>query len=120
MSGRPFFINIVTSADRHAVIAKVERAISLSGGWLVDHHAFSNRSVSLSIEIASARLATLIDALRDCGLVLPPETIAAIDSLVAGDPAEPASVGPEIRGFVQLTFSHDDPDLRHDVPAVPG
>jgi hypothetical protein len=116
----PFFINAITSSDRHTVIASIERAISGAGGWVIDHHAFSNRSLSITVEIGAARLPGLIAAVMACDVVMMKESEEALDIMLGELSAPGSDLEQTLRGYVQIAFHHDLPDLRHEVPCVPG
>jgi hypothetical protein len=115
----PVFFQLcyVTRSERRAVIGLCSDAITESGGSILDSRFFSNVSVSLFIELGQSRLARLADRLQVLGLVPARETDAQLIGL-----AEAARTAPEqiVSATVQITFVHDDPDLPHDVPAVPG
>lgn len=112
-----FRINGSTRRERQEAIAAISEAIGASGGWLLDFHVFSNVSISLSVEIDEGRLPGFYRALVDAGLSPGRESEEAWAGL-AGGGGEPT--GHEVAGTVQVTFIHNEPDLRVEVPAVPG
>jgi len=112
-----FQLCYVTRSERRAVIGLCSDAITESGGSILDSRFFSNVSVSLLIEVGQSRLIRLADRLQHIGLVPAQETDGKLVRL-----AEAARTAPEqiVSATVQITFVHDEPDLPHDVPAVPG
>lgn len=108
MASKPLRINATTRADRHRTIRLVEEAISSSGGWLLDFSMFSNISICFNIEIKTGDIDRLLTALQDIELK-PAVELPDID--------DPDST---LGGTIQITFIHNEPDLRIDVPAVPG
>jgi hypothetical protein len=125
----------VTDEARHEMIGRVERAVSACGGSILDFRQFSNASVCLDFEIAASRLGRLRDALAATGLRL---SAASLDALAAASAsadaaresaaaARESAAGPgasaaaaELPCSLALIFFHDEPDLRIEVPAVPG
>ncbi len=112
-----FRINGSTRRERQEAIAAISDAVGRSGGWLLDFHVFSNISLSLNVEIDEGRLVDLYRQLVDAGLRLSRESEEDYARLLAADRQ---ATGREIAGTVQVTFIHDHPDLRIEVPAVPG
>ena len=108
-------LNATTKADRHLVIESVKNAIATSGGWILDFKLFSNLSAFISFELPQENLVTLPDALNEIGLQLNKAGLQAIYDLTDQQTA-PA----EISATLQITFIHDEPDLRIPVPMIPG
>jgi hypothetical protein len=97
----------VTKQPRHEVIARMSEAIRANGGDILDSRFFSNTAFFVSIEIDSRRVAGLEDDLKRAGVSVSPATGAI------------ASEG-RIACHVTVMFVHNDPDLRIEVPAIPG
>lgn len=114
-------VNAATRADRHRTIPALRDAVSDSGGWITDFHLFSNTSICINFEIPLRHAARLRDALGRLDLRLTAESENELKSF--GLLAERAG-GPrgdeEVTGTLQVTFVHDDPDLRIEVPPIPG
>lgn len=96
------------------MIARARSAITDSGGWILDAKLFSNVSINLSFEIPASRIDSLLDALESIELHLSPSSLESLaqhrSDQTSGD----------IAGSLQITFIHDEPDLRIEVPAIPG
>ncbi len=101
----------VASKDRHAATAGVRDAFGEAGGWITDVHFFSGVQTTFEFEIAPERLRALEEALARAGLALDVASTAAL--------ARAASSQEEVHGTLAVIFAHGDPDLKHDVPAVP-
>jgi len=114
------FIQAVTRRPRIEMTALAERAVTDSGGWILDHHLFSNIAISLTFEIATASLARLLDELCATGLELTSDSHRHIAALADGSRGTGVTDDGGITGYLQITFVHDEPDLRRDVPAIPG
>lgn len=110
-----------TRANRHEMIARVREAILGAGGFVLDFHLFSNVAISLSFEVAAANVGKLHSSLKETGLRLSDESEELLarcrDEWVKLDGAAGAAT---IAGALQITFIHDEPDLRIEVPPIPG
>ncbi|SOD92650.1 hypothetical protein [Caenispirillum bisanense] len=100
----------VSRADRHVVTDACKEAIGASGGWVDDALFYSNKAVTLRFTVPGAA----VPALRD--------RLEALDLRLDGPTPEEAAVSAaaDVPGTLALTFVHDEPDLRRDIPAVPG
>lgn len=107
-------IEIVTTAPRHAVIEVLKDCVARGQGWIANHTLLSNKAAMIQAMIEARHLAAFTAALAGSGLPLP---AGATDRLMAlHDPGSEC----EVAVFLSASFSHDDPDLRIPVPAVPG
>jgi hypothetical protein len=104
-------LETVTAADRQASIDAIGQAVTAVGGWVDDVTFFSNISVALRCVIPPSSAAVFADRLIAIGL--------KFDSAALTDFAA-ATTAAELLCTVQVTFFHSDPDLRRDVPSVPG
>ena len=103
------------------MIARVRTAMTKSGAWIVDVKLFSNVSACFDFEIPSSRAEQLRDALAAMDLHLTKESDNSIASLLeANKPTEAGSPVTDIAGSLQITFIHNEPDLRIEVPPIPG
>ena len=98
--------------------SRARSAITDSGGWILDVKMFSNVSLCFRFEIPAVRLERLRDGLAKTGLRLSKASIDALTSLSRGPAEEIQSV--DIAGSLQITFVHNEPDLRVEVPPIPG
>lgn len=103
-----FRIEGSTRHNRHDVLAAVSEAVSRCGGWIASSQLFSNTLAALNVALPAGNLGELAVAVAKAGVTL----------------HAPAAVSPqaenssEIMGQIVLTFLHNEPDLRHEVPAV--
>jgi len=107
-------INASTHADRIDMTSRAEQALTGTGGWILDFKQFSNISISISFEISTKNLGRLYQALKATGLDLSRQSDEALSNY--GDLKNQA----DIQASLQITFIHNEPDLRRDVPAIPG
>jgi hypothetical protein len=87
---------------------------------VLDHYHYSNLAIALTFEIGPKHLGALLDRLHDARIGL---TAASHDELsrLAKTPRDVTSgLEDSISGSLHLLFVHDEPDLRRDVPAIPG
>jgi hypothetical protein len=111
----------ITRADRHDMIARVSRAFAESGASILDFKMFSNVSLSIIFELPARRVGEFSAALAATGLRLSAgsrELLAARQGLHGG--AGGAARQTELSGSLQITFIHREPDLRIEVPPIPG
>jgi hypothetical protein len=114
-------LNGITRRDRHEMISRVTEAVLKGGGFVVDFHMFSNRSICLNFEVAAGKVGSLKQALEETGLGLTEESLARLAEM--GRRAEQLSAearASEMTGTLEITFIHDAPDLRIEVPPIPG
>lgn len=118
MARRPLFLRLtlMTRRDRHGATDGAADAITAAGGWVDDHHQYSNKMTTLRFTLPAHGLHALRDGLSNRGLALADAATADLDRLAA----DPAMADREISATLQMTFIHAEPDLRLDIPAVPG
>ena len=114
-------ITASTHADRIEMTSRAERAITRSGGWILDFKQFSNISICINFEIANKNIETLHLALKATGLSLSQQSDEALSSRSHLQNQPDAKLKEaDIPTTLQITFIHNEPDLRRDVPAIPG
>jgi hypothetical protein len=91
--------------ERNQALSAASEVISGCGGWIVDHALFSNMAANINFEPPLAATAQLIERLEKAGF----------SPKVEGDLPE-GDTG-DIRGCLMMSFLHDEPDLKRDVPA---
>lgn len=96
--------SIITTLNRNTAISQVCDAVSEANGWVVDQSFFSNIAATINFEMPLRSLPKFQEALEEKGLVVH----------VEGE--LPIAGADDVRGTVSLTFSHDEPDLKRDVP----
>ncbi len=100
--------------DPHATIARVDDAFGEARASIVDVHFFAGVHTVLTFEIAREALGRLAAEIARAGVELDPESLAALER--AASEQSPA----EVEGTLAITLARGDPDLLHEVPAVPG
>lgn len=105
-------LNAVARGDRDETTARVRDAFGGAGAWIVDVHFFSGVQTTFAFEIRSECVVSLERALRVAGLVFDEPSLEALRRV--------RSAGQDLQGTLAVTFAHGDPDLKHEVPAVPG
>ena len=113
----PVQLKAIAREARDVATVRVRDAFGVAGAWITDVHFFSGISTVFSFEVARADAPLLLDALRDAGLDVEPR---GADALRAAAAASAAGGDADVPGTLAVTFAHGDPDLKHEVPAVPG
>lgn len=114
-------INCFTKANRHEVISGVKDAFLRSGGFITDFHMFSNASLCVNFELPLGSVRKFRLLLSEVEMQLSDDSEAMLKSYDAE--AVAASAGSEealIVGTLQISFFHNEPDLRIEVPPIPG
>jgi hypothetical protein len=115
----PLFLrlNAICRRDRNEVTALVVEGISHAGGWILDHHLYSNISLCIILELPAKDLGPLVRELERAGLDLrqSQEAIQKMEPKI-----HDAMEGQTLVGTLQITFLHDEPDLKRQVPPIPG
>jgi len=99
-----FKLSTITAVERNLAITQVRRAISKHQGWIVDHTFLSNMAATLIFEMPSNQFSTFVQELND------------LDICVTYDGDVPVSIGEDTRAIMSLTFIHNEPDMKRDIP----
>ena len=99
-----FRFRIVTTMDRNAAISEVGEAISKCRGWIENQVFFSNKAATIRFEIPADRLGKFQTDLLERGLR------SYIDDEL------PHGGAGDVKATVSLTFAHQEPDLKREVP----
>lgn len=108
-------LNGVTRLERQTAISSATRAVQDSAGWIDDVHFFSNAAVNLRCMVPAAGVDRLAEGLGSLKLGLTRDDLTALTRAASRIPD-----GGELQFSLQITFVHDEPDLRRHVPSVPG
>ena len=114
-------LNGVTRIDRHDMIARVREAISNGGGYICNFHMFSNASICINFEVSAGNIEKLYCSLAATGLRLNQESHDALaDCCNRLEQLGEKSKTSDVAGTLQITFIHNEPDLRIECPPIPG
>lgn len=97
----------------HVVVGAVDDALSRARATITDVRFFSGIQVTLHFEVARADVRALAAALTEAGVRLEADSTAGLSE------AEGAAAA-ELSGTLALTLVDGDPDLKLEVPSVPG
>jgi len=97
-------LEIVTRQERNSAITALSSAISSLGGWIVNHHLYSNAFASINFVIDFNKIDPLIAKLES--LRFETSIINDCDHNKEG----------EINGGIAIRFIHNEPDLKREVP----
>jgi hypothetical protein len=108
-------LDIVTAIPRHDAIDAVKAAAATAEGWIAAHQFYSNKAATVQVMVERCHLVAFCAKLADSGLVKAgSDAVARLMTLAKdGDTSE-------VRVTATLTFVSDEPDLRIEIPAVPG
>ena len=105
-------LSAVTRANRHEAFADIDDAIVALGGWVEGHSLFSNTAATFRLVLPGRAFGALVGRLDAIQVRLDAESRSVIASLGAAE-AETAAA-------LSVTFIHDEPELKREVPAVDG
>ncbi|MBD8894112.1 hypothetical protein [Roseibium litorale] len=103
-------IQSITRRNRHEVNRLIFDTVAGLGGWIDDVQMYSNIMSTIRLTLPRGRFADLAGTLSGNGV--PVDLPASLKT----DPAETS----EQSASLQITFVHNEPDLRREIPAVPG
>ena len=103
-------LTAVTRVERRAATSFVFDTVNRLGGWIDDVHMYSNLMNTIRLTLPAGAFAELVAALEEGGIMVDP----------LQDPGDLRDPATECMATLQLTFIHDEPDLKREVPAVPG
>ena len=119
----PNFLQLkgVTKVTRHEMISGVREAILEGGGYILDFHMFSNAAICINFEVSVGSIGNFYTSLVSTGLGLDRESrdLLAGCSQELGELGEGAKAA-DVMGTLNITFIHNEPDLRIEVPPIPG
>ncbi|HWU65011.1 MAG TPA: hypothetical protein VN112_23570 [Ensifer sp.] len=116
MRPRIIMLTGITHANRHQVTAEINDAVVSAGGWVTDHTFFSNIATNFRMVLAPQGLARFRELVVKAGVHLDDESETTLVDLMSNEKGLPE----ELPASLNVTFIHDEPDLRREVPAVPG
>jgi hypothetical protein len=102
-----------TREDRHSVTSSASNAVGDAGGCVLDFKQFSNLAICLTIELPPAGFIKLREKLADLKVTMDQPTKEEISLAEVREDLE-------IPCSLRITFIHGEPDLRIQIPAVPG
>lgn len=106
--GKLIMMTAVTRVERKQATQLVFDTVNRLGGWIDDVRLYSNLMNTIRLTLPAGAFRDLATALAEAGIEVDPPAAAG------GDPKA------ERMATLQLSFVHDEPDLRREVPAVPG
>ncbi len=107
---RLLMLSAITRRERKDATSFVFDTVNALGGWIDDVQMYSNIMNTIRMTLPAGAYPRFHALLNEGGIHIdqPAETAGTSD---------PAS---ERMATLQITFIHDEPDLRREVPAVPG
>lgn len=108
----------ITREDRHKMIDHTMKCINKCSAWIVNHTMYSNMAICINFQIEVGDVPKLIELLNTNGLNLTKETLELVN--VFNDAINDKNKNKEMLGAINITFIHNEKDLKIIVPAVPG
>ena len=117
---RLLMLSAVTRVNRHEVMSGINDIVVACGGWIEGHTLFSNIAATFRFVLPASGLAGFGARVDALGVHLDAASLEALAarSLGAGEAGEVGEA--DVAGALAVTFVHDEPDLRREIPAVPG
>lgn len=112
----PLRLSAVSSHPRHDLVSRITEVLTESG-WVLDARPYSNLALAIHFEFSRRRLPGVTARLAALPMAWSDPSLAALSRL-EGIP--PPDLPETIPGSLHLTFRHSEPDLRSEIPAVPG
>jgi hypothetical protein len=116
MRAKRLMLSAVTRRNRHDAMAEINDAVIGAGGWVEGHTLFSNIATTFRTELPMEKIADFVRAIDSLGVHLDTESKHAVALQEAPGNRRDADVPVTLN----VTFIHDEPDLRREVPMVPG
>ncbi|RKE85747.1 hypothetical protein [Rhizobium sp. AG855] len=98
----------VTRLERRLATQLVFDTVNRLGGWIDDTRMYSNLMNTIRLTLPAGAFPAFAEALSGAGITVD------VPHDLGGHPEA------ERMATLQLTFIHDEPDLRREVPAIPG
>ena len=116
----PKYISIegITKEDRHKIIDYTVSCINGCSGWIMNHTMFSNAAIAINFQIEAKGVNKLFKLLNTNGMNLSGKSLELAESFP--EDLDDKDKEKEILGAINITFVHNDPDLKIKVPNVPG
>jgi hypothetical protein len=118
----PRFLQLygITRVNRNEMIWRVKEAILKGDAYILDFHMFSNKAVCINFEVAVGDIQKLYSALRQEAF-LDQESHCLLGECCNQLPQLGESArAKNVTGTLNITFIHNEPDLRIEVPPIPG
>lgn len=103
-------LTAVTRVERKLATSLVFDAVNRLGGWIDDVQMYSNLMNTIRFTLPGEAFGSLVEALRANEI--------AVDTPLDLD--EIGKVAAERMATLQLTFIHDESDLKREIPSIPG
>ena len=102
----------IAKGEPNETMNAIDDAFGEARASILDVHFFSGVHVSFAFEVHGSDVATLGDALARARVVLDEDSLGALQEAKELDRA--------IQGTLAVTFAQGDPNVRHEIPKVPG
>lgn len=109
-------INGFTRENRFVMTARINDAIHESGAWILDFKMYSNKSLVILFQMPVRDVGRLYSAIQGTNLKIKDESDEMLKNCDAQQQLLDDDKVFDIYGTLQITFIHDEPDMRRYVP----
>ncbi|KGF68606.1 hypothetical protein LL06_15395 [Hoeflea sp. BAL378] len=113
-------LSAVTRTNRHAAMRGIDDIVVSLGGWIEGHTLFSNIAATFRFVLPASALASFAGRVDALGVHIDQAGLAALAARSPAGGEENEAGEAEVAGALSVTFVHDEPDLRREIPAIPG
>lgn len=108
----------ITRENRHKMIDHTMQCINKCNAWIVNHTMFSNMAICINFYVEANDVPKLIELLNTKGLNLTEQSLEISKKFDIDIPSKYKNK--EILGAINITFIHNEKDLKIVIPSVPG
>lgn len=109
-------LSAVTKVNRHEAMGLINDAVVDCGGWVEGHTLLSNFATVFRFELPASGLQRFLEKMESLSVRLDEASLATATEVLRGKP----SPDKELPLSLNVTFIHNEPDLKQTIPAVPG
>tara|TARA_R110002020_G_scaffold410770_3_gene620429 strand:+ start:2096 stop:2491 length:396 start_codon:yes stop_codon:yes gene_type:complete len=117
---RLMMLSAVSRSNRHAVLRGIDDIVVSLGGWIEGHTLFSNIAATFRFVLPASALTALAGRVDALGVHIDQAGLATLEARSAEEGEAGEAGEAEVAGALSVTFLHDEPDLRREIPAIPG
>ena len=102
------------------MIIRAREAILQGGAYITDFHMFSNTAICINFEVSVGNIEKLYSSLGQEAFLNQESRELLVDCCTQLAQLGERAKEKELMGTLEITFIHDEPDLRIEVPPIPG
>jgi len=114
MNDISFMLNYLTKRPRAEAIEELARQCQACGVYILDTNMLSNLSMMLKLEGQASEILSFAQSIQKGSFAIDMSSREVLTSLLQ------APLGTRAMGTLQVSFTGEDGELRHELPRVPG